>query len=234
MSLQRGPQLAAESRLMIPAKVAFPQVHGMQGVLLAAGYGRRFDPSGQTDKLLQPLEDGRSVLWHSGSNLLRSLGQCVAVIRPGVSERRKILEELGFVVIEARLGGMGEAIAVAVRATATARGWVIGLADMPWIPSDLITRVAGEIESPDHVAAPWHAGRRGHPVAFGSGWRAALESLTGDVGARDLLSGAQVRLVEPAPSSVHRDVDLPCDLHAHREDGGRGDGLMAGKRPLCR
>jgi len=51
-----------------------------QGVPLAVGNGRRFDPPGLTDKLLQPLDDGRPALWHSAFNLCGALGGCVAVM----------------------------------------------------------------------------------------------------------------------------------------------------------
>ncbi len=186
----------------------------MQGILLAAGNGRRFDPSGLMDKLLQPLDDGRPVLWHSAFNLCSALGTCIAVIRPGQDARRAILESAGCSVIVARAAeaGMGETIAAAVRETAQAPGWLITLGDMPWVPPALIRRVARAVATPASVAAPWHGGKRGHPVAFGAGWYAALTGLKGDAGARDVLQQASIVRVVPAPAGVLRDVDLPADL----------------------
>ena len=35
------------------------------GILLAAGFGRRFDAAGQRNKLLEMLPGGRSVAWRS-------------------------------------------------------------------------------------------------------------------------------------------------------------------------
>jgi molybdenum cofactor cytidylyltransferase len=185
-----------------------------QGILLAAGNGRRFDPSGLTDKLLQPLDDGRPVLWHSAFNLCSALGACIAVIRPGQDARRAILESAGCSVLVARAAeaGMGETIAAAVRETAQAQSWLIALGDMPWIPPALIRRVARAVVTPACVAAPCHDGRRGHPVAFGAGWYAALTGLKGDAGARDVLLQASIGRVEPAPAGVLRDVDVPADL----------------------
>lgn len=185
-----------------------------QGILLAAGNGRRFDPSGLTDKLLQPLDDGRPVLWHSAFNLCSALGGCIAVIRPGQDARRAILESAGCSVLVARAAeaGMGETIAAAVRETAQAQGWLIALGDMPWVPPALIRRVARAVVTPASVAAPWHAGNRGHPVAFGADWYAALTGLKGDAGARDVLQQASIDRVEPAPAGVLRDVDVPGDL----------------------
>ena len=186
----------------------------MQGILLAAGNGRRFDPSGLTDKLLQPLDDGRPVLWHSAFNLCSALGACIAVIRPGQYVRWAILESAGCSVVVARAAeaGMGETIAAAVRETAEAQGWLIALGDMPWVPPALIRRVARAVVTPASVAAPWYGGKRGHPVAFGADWYAALTGLKGDAGARDVLQQTSIVRVEPAPASVLRDVDLPADL----------------------
>jgi len=186
----------------------------MQGILLAAGNGRRFDPSGLTDKLLQPLDGGRPVLWHSAFNLCGALGGCIAVIRPEQDARRAILESAGcsVLVAPAAEAGMGETIAAAVRETARAQGWLIALGDMPGVPPALIRRVARAVVTPASVAAPWHGGKRGHPVAFGADWYAALTGLKGDAGARDVLQRASIDRVEPAPASVLRDVDVPADL----------------------
>lgn len=189
---------------------------GVQAILLAAGLGRRFDPSGRRDKLLQDLGDGRTVLWHSASKLRTALGNCMAVIRPGQHERRRILEDAGCCVIESEAAreGMGAALAAAVKASAAAGGWLVALADMPWLPQELIRRVAAAVDTPDTVAAPWCNGRRGHPVAFGAAWRQRLAGLEGDLGARELLARVCVRRIEPAPPEVLRDVDVPGDLAA--------------------
>jgi molybdenum cofactor cytidylyltransferase len=188
----------------------------VQAILLAAGLGRRFDPSGRRDKLLQDLGDGRTVLWHSASKLRTALGSCMAVIRPGQHERRRILEDAGCCVIESEAAreGMGAALAAAVQASTTAGGWLVALADMPWLAPELIRRVAAAIDTPDAVAAPWCDGRRGHPVAFGAAWRQRLAALEGDQGARELLARAAVRRIEPAPRAVLHDVDVPADLGA--------------------
>jgi molybdenum cofactor cytidylyltransferase len=186
----------------------------IRGILLAAGYGRRFDASGRQDKLLAPLPDGRPVLWHSARALCSALPGSLAVIRPGHRARMEWLIEAGCKVLEcpdAELG-MGSALAKAVQASASARGWVVALADMPWLPSGVIRAVADAIDAPERVVAPVHAGRRGHPVGFGSGWGDQLASLSGDEGARRLLSGATIRLLDTHEPGVLRDVDKPADL----------------------
>lgn len=186
----------------------------IQGILLAAGCGRRFDPDGNKDKLLQTLADGHSVLWHSASALLAAVGNCLAVIRPEQLAHRQLLEQLGCEVLvnAAAADGMGTSLSLAVRASAEADCWVVALADMPWIEPTISARVAAAVDGADVVAAPFCQSQRGHPVAFGRNWLSALVSLSGDQGARQLLRTIEIRRVEPAPPSVLRDVDLPADL----------------------
>lgn len=186
----------------------------IRGILLAAGYGRRFDASGRQDKLLAPLADGRPVLWHSARTLCAALPGSLAVVRPGHPERERWLIDAGCEVlecVEAELG-MGSALAHAVRASATAAGWVVALADMPWLPPSVIAAVAAAIDAPECVVAPSCDGRRGHPVGFGCGWGPRLAALTGDTGARELLHDARIRLIATAERGVLRDVDTPDDL----------------------
>lgn len=187
-----------------------------QGILLAAGYGRRFDPDGRQDKLLAPLADGRPVLWHSARALAEALPGCLAVIRPGQPARARWLREAGCRVLEAPAAeaGMGHALAAAVAASAEADGWVVALADMPWLPAAAIRAVASRITTPSIVSAPRHAGQRGHPVGFGRAWGAQLMALEGDQGARALLAGTTMTVFDWGDGGVLRDVDTRGDLPA--------------------
>ena len=65
------------------------------GILLAAGRGVRFDPSGAQDKLLQLLPGGDCVAAASAKHLLRSLPSVQAVVHPGAERLGDILGELG-------------------------------------------------------------------------------------------------------------------------------------------
>ncbi len=186
----------------------------MQGILLAAGYGRRFDPSGHSSKLLAALPDGRSVAWHAAHALCATLPGSIAVIRPGHEALAAELRDAGCRVLESHdaEAGMGSALAHAVRDSAAADGWLVALADMPWLPADAIRAVAAAIDRPERIAAAAFAGRRGHPVGFGAAHGAALATLAGDSGARDLLRTHPVLLIEAGDDGVLRDIDLPEHL----------------------
>jgi len=190
----------------------------IQGILLAAGYGRRFDPSGRSSKLLAALPDGRSVAWHAARALCSALPGSIAVIRPGHEALAAELRDAGCRVLESRdaEAGMGSALAHAVRDSAGAGGWLVALADMPWLPVATIRAVAAAIDQPERIAAAAFAGQRGHPVGFGAAHGAALAALRGDSGARELLRTHPVQLIEAGDDGVLRDIDLPHHLQRAR------------------
>lgn len=190
----------------------------MQGILLAAGYGRRFDPGGRRNKLLTPLADDRPVAWHAARTLCRALPGSLAVIRPHESALAGVLHAAGCRVLECPEAdqGMGSALAAAVRASAGARGWLVALGDMPWLPDGIVEAVAAAIDRPDRIAAATFDGRRGHPVAFGAAHGEALSSLRGDSGARELLRTHALCAVAAADDGVLRDIDTPADLRDGR------------------
>lgn len=188
----------------------------MQGILLAAGFGQRFQAEGgsQQDKLLACLPNQHTILYQSASTLINVLPNSIAVVQPQQTERQQILQDLGFNIVESHAAkdGMGYAIADAVKATEHAEGWLIALADMPWVSAVLLRQLADEVKQPQTIAAPRFNGKRGQPVAFGRVWFDKLAVLHGDVGARELLKTAPINWVEWHDATIDRDVDLPVDL----------------------
>lgn len=188
----------------------------MQGILLAAGFGRRFqaDATMQQDKLLATLPNQHSVLSQSAQVLIQALPNSIAVVQAHQVERINILNTLGFQVIKSERAqdGMAYAIADAVKSSATASGWLIALADMPWVSDALIRTMLTKMEQPNTVVAPRFNGKRGQPVAFGKNWYDQLVNLKGDTGARELLSKANINWVNWHDASIFLDVDTPNDL----------------------
>lgn len=183
------------------------------GVLLAAGVGARFGGH----KLLAPLAGGTSLAMTAARNLRAALdGEVWVVVRPGDRLLAEQFARDGFhTVVNAQAArGMGTSLACGVRAAAGADGWLIALADMPAIRPVTIRRVAAAIIEGATLAAPYYAGRRGHPVGFGSGLRGELLALDGDSGARDLLSryGTQLKRIEVDDAGILLDVDTRGDL----------------------
>lgn len=188
----------------------------VQGILLAAGFGRRFQlaETNEQDKLLAMLPNQKSILFQSASRLIQALPNSIAVIQPPQIARRAILQALGFTVIESLRAkdGMGYAIADAVQASQDADGWLIALADMPWVTTELIQQLCAGIANKDSIVAPRFNGKRGQPVAFGKDWLSTLSDLQGDFGARDILQTAAITWMDWHDRSIHQDVDVSSDL----------------------
>jgi molybdenum cofactor cytidylyltransferase len=187
------------------------------GILLAAGLGTRFDPSGLHNKLLAPLPDGTPVVFQSARRLLAVAPDVIAVVRPGAEKLADVLNEAGCNVIFSidAERGMGATLAAAVRASSEADGWLVALGDMPWIEPASIEAVARPLDSGEQLVAPFHRGTRGHPAGFGIAHRETLMALDGDAGARGIFALHTPFIVEVDDPNVLRDVDLPGDLQTH-------------------
>ena len=182
------------------------------GLLLAAGYSRRFG----ADKLRESLPGGDWVAVRACRNLLAGTDRVLAVARPGGDELAERLRAEGAeirVCAEADKG-MGASLACGVRCSPDAGGWLIALADMPWIAPETIRSVAAAICAGAPLSAPVFRGRRGHPVGFAQSYREELAALNGDGGAKTLIRSGldQLRLIECDDPGILLDIDEPADL----------------------
>ena len=109
--------------------------------------------------------------------------------------------------------GMGASLAHAIRQTGTAQGWVIALANMPYVQPSTIRALASAVEERGGgIAAPVSNGRRGNPVGFGRSHLDELLQLRGDEGARRLLHRHPVTTIAVDDPGIFRDIDTPADL----------------------
>nr|WP_273163220.1 nucleotidyltransferase family protein [Massilia timonae] len=190
----------------------------LTGILLAAGRGRRFDPAGQRNKLLQRLPGGELVVAASARTLLAVFPRVVAVAPPDDGGVGDVLRQLGceVTVCPDADGGMGLSLAHAIRHSldAPGQGWLVALGDMPFVAPVTLQALAAAIEEGAAIAAPLFEGRRGNPVAFGARHRDDLLALDGDQGARRLLAGSPVAAIDVPDPGILRDIDSPSDLPA--------------------
>lgn len=189
----------------------------MIGILLAAGFSRRF---GAADKLLQILPDGRPIALAAAENLIKAIPLTIAVLRPENTALANLLENAGLKIVfcSSQETEMADSLSAAVRYSAqfseSSVGFVIALADMPYIKPDTIEAIAHATNAGAAIVAPVYQGKRGHPVGFCAKFRNELEQLTGDEGARAILKrhADQIELLECNDPGVLADIDTPQDL----------------------
>lgn len=182
------------------------------GILLAAGRGTRFGGP----KLLSPLADGTPLGVAAARHLLAALPDSLVVVRSDdeILSTRLSVAGMRVIACEQADQGMGVSLSAGVAASSDARGWVIALADMPFIKPETIKSVVALLQDGAPLAAPSHDGQRGHPVGFGRALRDELLALRGDQGARDLLKRYASRLVllPVDDPGILTDVDTLADI----------------------
>ena len=108
---------------------------------------------------------------------------------------------------DAASDGMGSSLACGVAACLKVDGWLIAMADMPWIQPATINQIALALREGRSLVAPRFEDQRGHPVGFHHRLGAELIKLHGDKGARAIVE--QHATDDPG---VLLDVDTPADL----------------------
>lgn len=185
------------------------------GIFLAAGFSRRF---GTSNKLTHPLPDGRPIGLAAAQNLVAAIPHSIAVIRPDEHELGKLLMEAGLEVVTctADQQEMADSLVAAIQhiENRAADGYVIALADMPFIRSETIALVAQQIQNGASIVIPTYLGQRGHPVGFSAVYTEELKALSGDEGARSIIKRHAEKVVTLAcdDPGILKDIDTLEDL----------------------
>jgi molybdenum cofactor cytidylyltransferase len=182
-------------------------------ILLAAGSATRFG----SDKLLHSLPHEVPIAIQAARHLKVVFKKDIfAVVRPDAAALAKLLHDEGckVVVCDRAAEGMGASLACAVRAASDAGGFVVALADMPFIRSSTIAAVHDALAAGAPLVAPFFRARRGHPVGIAASFRRELEALGGDEGARTIIAANEksLRKIPVGDPGVLRDIDTPGDL----------------------
>lgn len=189
---------------------------GMVGILLAAGFSRRF---GEHDKLLHKLNNGLTVAEASAQALLQALPHSVAVVREENLALQNMLAAIGYHVALSKHQNaeMADNLKLGVLAAHSkfpqASGLVITLADMPFIQPHTITKIANQLATAA-IVQPVFNGKPGHPVGFSPRFKNELLAIQGDQGAREILRAHQneIMLLACDDEGILRDIDTLADL----------------------
>lgn len=187
------------------------------GILLAAGASRRFG----RPKLVEPLPDGTPIAIAAAQSLRAVVPHCIAVVRDAHDTLSDGLRRTGFEVVicgEADRG-LGASLSCGVRATREARGWMVALADMPFVSVATLRAIAPRM-SEHKIIAPSYGGQRGHPVGFGRCFEEELLALHEDRGGREILSrhADALELIPCNDAGVLRDIDRVEDLRQEAQE----------------
>lgn len=189
----------------------------MIAILLAAGFSRRF---GDANKLMQPLADGRAMALVAAQNLVAAIPNTFVMIRPENIELAALLKEAGLQVLtcaepkQSMAESLSMAIMLASEISEPTIGFVIALADMPYIRPETITAVANKLHAGANIVVPTYQQQRGHPVAFAAKYKDELQNVQGDEGGRSLIKHYQseVQLLACDDAGILADIDTPEDF----------------------
>ncbi len=182
-------------------------------VIAAAGRGERFIQAGGTGNKLNAVLHGKTVFEHTLQQALATGLPVQVVTRPENLPVQRACAEHRVPVTLLASSGLGESIAAGVAATADWDGWLIHLADMPFVSPQIFLQVANAL-CQHAIVRPSFQRQPGHPVGFSATLRKQLCALRGDNGARELLSRGQVHLLHLDQRTTVQDIDLPSQLAA--------------------
>lgn len=202
------------------------QTIGPGVLILAAGFGRRYG----SDKRLALLTVNHSLLEVTVALYARVFNRIIVVLRSGELELgNKLIAKLGlapksiFYSENAHMG-MGHSIADSIKEVGMKHWtWVfIALADMPFIKEESLLKLYQNAEKKDkygqeikQILLPENRLQQlGHPVGFSRSFYPALELLSGDHGARNIVQNnlQVVTRVELDDPGIIKDIDTQAEL----------------------
>jgi molybdenum cofactor cytidylyltransferase len=198
----------------------------VSAIVLAAGSATRF---GRPKQLL-PLAGGTLIehVLHTlhASGLFETivvLGHAAQHIAPYIPTWCQVVDNPDWAQ------GISSSIRSGLKAISpAAQAVLLVLADQPRIRSEHIDQILqAYYGTSQSIVVPFHQGQRGTPVLFDRRHFAALASLPGDVGGRQLIAQLphQVLAVELPSAGLFLDIDTPTDyeqLFDHSDDTGAG------------
>jgi len=184
----------------------------IQAIILAAGQSKRYG----SDKT--HLQINNTPISIQIALLLKSLCTRALIV---INENNLVLQESiekhnTESIINTYNSGIGSSISLAVKATKDASGWLICLADMPYIQPDTYKKIITALQknTADKIIVPRYKSRLGHPVGFGRSYYNLLTNRQGDTGAKDIIRNhlEQVIYIDIDDAYILEDIDTPADF----------------------
>lgn len=182
------------------------------GIVLAAGTSSRFGPG---NKLLTQYRGRAMVRSVVEAALASELDPVVVVTGHDAGDVEKALNGLDVVFVRNADFETGQASSLKTGIATVPHacsGAMVLLGDMPDVSAEIINQLLDAFTDETGIVVPRHDGVRGNPVVLGRGNFAEVQKTAGDKGARGLLNGANVRLIDVGSDAVLRDFDTPDSL----------------------
>lgn len=185
-------------------------------VILAAGRSTRMAPF---NKLTADYQGKRLVRHAAEAALASKAADVLAVTGHDADAVETVLAGLDIRTVANPdfASGLASSVKAGIAAVpADAAGAVILLGDMPGVSADVIDALIDAFQGAGGAAIcqPRYDGRWGNPVLWPRGLFGEFSELSGDVGAKPLLSRHREDIlgVDVGTDAIHMDVDAPADL----------------------
>ncbi len=193
------------------------------GLILAGGLGRRMSADGNgTNKALQPF-DGRPLIVHAIARLQPQVGRLVL----NVNQDAGRFAHFGLPLVPDEFVGFAGPLAGLHAGMKVARTpWiVICPCDAPFLPDDLVSRLASALVVDRHDLAVARSGRRSQSVfaLVAVRLRDDLEQWLADGGRKVEAWQARLRTIEVDFDDAHafRNINTMADLESNQSPGGQ-------------
>ncbi|MDR3520314.1 MAG: molybdopterin-binding/glycosyltransferase family 2 protein [Acidocella sp.] len=206
-----APRALAQAAGFGTAPTARPRI---AGVVLAAGLSSRMAPA---NKLLTTLPGGKTMIAQVVDSVLASTASPVIVVTGHQEEHIKAAlagRNVRFVYAPDYRDGMAASLRTGIAALSSGIGAaLICLGDMPLLAPATLNRIIDAYDQAEgrEIVLPVFDGQRGNPVLWGQRFFPELLSLSGDVGARQILHRHMEHVAEINVESdeILRDFDSP-------------------------
>ena len=192
------------------------RVAAIAAIVLAAGSSSRM---GDINKLLAPI-DGKPLVRHVLEQIKQSqVDPIVVVTGHQAGPVRDALADCD--VLFAQNDNFADGLSTSLRRglealPSTVTGTLICLGDMPHLGTDQIDALLAAFQhhKGHKICVPIFQGRQGNPVLWPQSYFSAMQSLSGDVGAKSLIGQHHDQVIEinMADDGVVQDIDTPEDL----------------------
>ena len=186
----------------------------ISAILLAAGRSKRMNGKNKLTEKIQKIplinHSVKNILFSSVDELIVVLGYQKEIIEKLIDKHEKIK----FVVNKDYKSGMASSIKVGLsHLSVNTDAFFICLGDMPMVNSDIYNQL---IKSKDNkeIIVPTYKGQQGNPVLFLKSMKEKIMDVSGDVGAKKILSlnADKVFKLEIDDDSITKDLNTNEDF----------------------